>query len=149
MTRRIQRYWLAGIVVFLVGSIASASEEIRLIPNQRVAANVLFFPAPAIVSTAGAHPVRLGHQRYPFKGTLDALAAVTLSKYDRNVHPDLNQLARAYPLPILPNAAPAAPLPPRDDFTSDDDDWHFRANPQVGANHEHEKSMTFSVKHDF
>ncbi|WP_082852749.1 hypothetical protein [Caballeronia fortuita] len=115
---------------------------------QRVAANVLFFPAPAIVSTAHEQPVRTLHPRYAFKSTMDALDAVVLSKYDRNVHPDLNQLARAYPLPTSPNEAPAPPRP-RDDISGTDDDWHFHANPQLGVNHEHEKGMTFSVRRDF
>ncbi|WP_321801117.1 hypothetical protein [Caballeronia sp. J97] len=119
-----------------------------MIPVQRVAANVLFFPAPAIVSTASTHPSAARHPRYIFKSTMDALDAVTLSKYDRSVHPDLSQLARAYPLPPSPNSVPG-PVRPRDDIGSDVDDWHFYANPQLGVNHEHEKGMTFSVRHDF
>ncbi|GJH19220.1 hypothetical protein CBA19CS22_21780 [Caballeronia novacaledonica] len=148
MTRHIRRYWVAGIVAFLVGNFASASEQTRLNPIQRVAASVLFFPYPAIISTADAHAAAgPRHPRYLFKGTLDALDAVTLSKYDRNVHPDLSQLARVSPLPPSPTSVPV-PVRPRDDITPDDD-WHFSANPQLGVNHEHEKAMTFSVRHDF
>ncbi|EKS66284.1 MULTISPECIES: hypothetical protein [Caballeronia] len=135
-------------MAFVVGSFASASEQARLIPNQRVAANVLFFPAPAIVSTESVSRVGPRHPRYAFKGTMDALDAIALSKYERNVHPDLSQLARAYPLPLSPNSAPVR-VQPRDDITNDTDDWHFSANPQLGVNHEHEKGMTFSVRHDF
>ncbi|KXU94211.1 hypothetical protein CR51_27455 [Caballeronia megalochromosomata] len=117
-------------------------------PIQRVAASVLFFPYPAIISTAGTHAATPHRPRYLFKGTADALDAITLSKYDKSVHPDLSQLARAYPLPPSPNSIPV-PVRPRDDITSDDDDWHFYANPQLGVNHEHEKAMKFSVRHDF
>ncbi|WP_250515452.1 hypothetical protein [Caballeronia sp. INDeC2] len=109
---------------------------------------MLFFPFPAIISTAGAHAAaRSHHPRYGFTGPLEALDAVMLSKYDRNVHPDLNQLARISPLPSSPTSVPV-PVRPRDDITPDDD-WHFSANPQLGVNHEHEKAMTFSVRHDF
>jgi hypothetical protein len=148
MTRHIRRYWVAGIMAFVVGSFASASEQTRMITVQRVAANVLFFPPPAIVSTEGAHRVGPRHPRYVFKATIDALDAVTLSKYDKKAHPDLSQLVRAYPLPPSPDAIPV-PVRPRDDITGDEDDWHFYANPQLGANHEHEKGVTFSVRHDF
>jgi hypothetical protein len=148
MTRHISRYWVAGIVAFLVGNFASASEQTRLNPIQRVAADVLFFPYPAVVSTAGAHTAaKPHHSRYGFKGTQDALDAVTLSKYDKSVHPDLSQLARVSPLPSSPTSVPV-PMRPRDD-TTPDDDWHFSANPQLGVNHEHEKAMTFSVRRDF
>lgn len=38
----------------------------------------------------------------------------------------------------------------RDDFANqDDDEWHFSASPQLGANHDHEKSVTFSVRRPF
>jgi hypothetical protein len=148
MTRHIRRYWFAGIVAFLVGGFAaSANEPARVISLQRIAANVLFFPYPAIVSTVAARPVRPQHLRYLFKG-MDVLDAVTLSKYNNSIHPDLSQVARLYPQGALPNSLPA-PVKPRDDITSEDDEWHFHANPQLGVNHEHEKGMTFSVRRDF
>lgn len=148
MTRHISRYWVAGIVAFLVGSFASANEQTRMIPFQRVAANLLFFPYPVVVSTASLHAVSPHHPRYAFQGTMDALDAVTLSKYDRNIHPDLSQLARVYPQSPSPNSV-AAPVRPRDDITNGEDEWHFYANPQIGVKHEREKGMTFSVRHDF
>ncbi|SAK64246.1 hypothetical protein AWB80_02987 [Caballeronia pedi] len=148
MTRQIQRFWVAGIVVFLVGSFASANEQTRLIPFQRVAADWLFFPSPAIVSTAGVHSAKPRHPRYLFKSTIDALDAITLSRYEKSIHPDLGQLARLSPQPPSPTSVPA-PMKPRDDLTNGEDEWHFSANPQLGANHEHEKGVTFSVRHDF
>ncbi|SAK66129.1 hypothetical protein AWB75_03089 [Caballeronia catudaia] len=147
MTRHIRRYWFAGIVAFLLGSFASASEHTRVIPVSRVAANVLFFPYPAIVSTAAAHPVRPQRLRYLFRG-MDVLDAVTLSKYDNSIHPDLGQVARLQPQPPSPTSVPA-PVKPRDGIASQEDEWHFHANPQLGVNHEHEKGMTFSVRRDF
>jgi hypothetical protein len=152
MTRFRRRFRVAGIVVALfVGTLASANasanEETRLIPVQRVAASVLFFPYPAIVSTAGTHPVKPHRSKYLFTGPMHALDAGT-PKYDSAIHPDLGQLARLYPPALSPNSV-AAPARSRDDITDDDDEWHFQANPQLGVNHEHEKGMTFSVRHDF
>lgn len=147
MTRHIRRYWFAGIVALFVGITASANEQTRVIPIARVAANVLFFPYPAIVSTASAHSVKPQRLRYLFKG-MSVLDAVTLSRYDNSIHPDLGQVARLYPQSPSTTSVPG-PVKPRDGVASDEDEWHFSANPQLGVNHEHEKGMTFSVRRDF
>lgn len=147
MTRLIHKAWIAGVVL-LVGGIASASEQARLLPLERAAAGMVFFPYPAVVSTAGTRTIRSVHSRFYYGGAgqLAGLAALSGTGVNLGFDPDhTNRQVWQPPSPYSFRSSGKSP----NDLASEDDDWHFQANPQLGVNHEHEKGMTFSVHRGF
>lgn len=142
MTRLIRKVWIAGIVLLAAGGFASANEQARLFPLERAAAGMLFFPYPAVVSTASARPSRTLHAHFHY-GDVAALPATDLS-----LRADAYPSDRQYSQSLSPYSFRDTDKS-RDEFASSDDDWHFSANPQIGVNHEGEKGMRFSVRRGF
>ncbi|SAK61672.1 hypothetical protein [Caballeronia ptereochthonis] len=147
MTRFIQKVWIAGVVL-LVGGFASANEQARLLPLERVAAGMVFFPYPAIVSTAGVHLIRSVHARFYYGSAVKPAGAAVLSGTGLNLRLDPDQANRQYSH-VPSSYSSQGPEKSQNDLASEDDEWHFQANPQLGVNHEHEKGMTFSVRRGF
>lgn len=145
MTRLGRKFWIAGIVV-LAGGFASAREQARLFPIERASAGIVFFPYPAIASTAGVRSVRSVHS-FLYYGGVGKFAAA-LSGKDVSLRFDPDPANRQYPQTLSPYSFRNSGKS-RNDMASEDDEWHFQANPQLGVNHEHEKGMTFSVRRGF
>lgn len=146
MTRVIRNIWIAGVVM-IASSLVSANEQARLFPLERAAAGMVFFPYPAVVSTAGVRTVRTVHARFSYGASAQHADTAPLSGAGVSLV-DPNTADRQYP-----QALPAYSLgnsgKSRSDFASDEDDWHFQANPQLGVNHEHEKGLTFLMRRGF
>ncbi|SAL72697.1 hypothetical protein AWB71_04542 [Caballeronia peredens] len=145
MTRHIARIWIAGVIC-LVGGFASANEQARLLPLERAAAGMVFFPYPAVVSTAGIRSVRTVHARFSY-GTGGKSTAVT-SLSGAELGPRFEPENRRYPQALSPYSL-QNPEKSRNDLASEGDEWHFQANPQLGVNHDREKGMTFLMRRGF
>ena len=148
MTRLSRKIWIAGIVLF-AGGFASANEQVRLLPLERAAAGIVFFPYPAIASTAGVRPVRPMRSIHSFfHYGIAGKSPAALSGKGISLRFDPDPANRQYPQTLSPYSFRNSGKS-RNDMASEDDEWHFQANPQLGVNHEHEKGMTFSVHRGF
>jgi hypothetical protein len=108
---------------------------------------MVFFPYPAVVSTAGARPVRSVHSRFYYGISGRSAGVSALSGPGISLEVDPAQANRQYSQ--TPSYSFKSSGKSRSDLASEDDEWHFQANPQLGVNHEHEKGMTFSVRRGF
>jgi hypothetical protein len=147
MTRVFKQVWIAGLVLF-AGGLASANEQARLFPLERAAAGMVFFPYPAVVSTAGVRTIRSVHARFSYGDAAKRTDIASLSGPGSGLGANSNSAVRQYPQ-TLPSYSFGSEGKPHDDFAGDDDDWHFQANPQLGVNHEHEKGLTFLMRRGF
>jgi hypothetical protein len=148
MMRLFRKYRVVGIACLLIGNLACAGEQTRLAYLERGGGGLLFFPYPATVSLHGVPPVRRVHPHLLFDQYFDALNLSVTASRVASYGPGLGQADSKY-LPASSPSVPSGVSASRDDFASQDDEWHFSANPQLGANHEHEKGVTFSVRHGF
>jgi hypothetical protein len=148
MMRLFRKYRVFGIACIFVGHLAFAGEQTRFASLQRSGGGLLFFPYPATVSLHGVVPVRRVHTHLLFDQYFDALNLTVTASGGARYGPALGQADSKY-LPASTPVVPSSVNPSRDDFASQDDEWHFSANPQLGANHEHEKAVTFSLKRGF
>jgi hypothetical protein len=126
----------------------SAYQQPRPLYDNRAEARLLFFPHPALVSINMTFPARLRGRRYYFENDLPSLDARTLSGTGFGPVSAWSQAISPYQRTLAETAAPR-PDRPRDEPTNPANDWHFYVSPQIGANHEGERSMTFSVRHGF
>ncbi|BAN25755.1 putative uncharacterized protein [Caballeronia insecticola] len=107
---------------------------------------MVFFPYPAVVSTAGIRSVRTVHANFSYGSSAKYSTTASLSR--TGLAPRFEPENRRYPQALSPYSLPN-PERSRSDLASEDDEWHFQANPQLGVNHDREKGMTFLMRRGF
>lgn len=129
----------------LVANLACAAEQARFVLPERSGSSLLFFSYPAALSLGNETPLRRVRSHLPFDNlTLDA-SANRVALFGSGFGPNESKYLPT-PAPSVISSRSAS----RDGFANqDDDEWHFSASPQLGANHDHEKSVTFSVRRPF
>jgi hypothetical protein len=148
MRRLLLNCTVVCIVFFLSFDMLPAYQQPRAFYDNRAEARVVFFPHPALVSINMTFPVRLRGHRYHFENDLPGLDARTPSGTSSDPVSASSQATSPYQRTLSQNAPPRLDRP-RDQPINPANDWHFYVSPQLGANHEGERSMTFSVRHGF
>jgi hypothetical protein len=147
--RRSSFSWLSGALFLVVCGTSYANDHLHLSPEKRPPA-VLFHSYPEPTYSAYA-PERHVH-RYVVRNALN-LSGSLYAMFDGSMVPTGSN---GRPIRFGPTTGnPYSPsstlggVQPGDDLPADPDEWTFKTNPLLNQNHQHERGVTFSIRHDF
>ena len=148
MRRHLWRCLAVGIASLVTCNLLPAYQQASSPAARQVEANLIFFPYPVAVSIKITSSAKRSSHRYHFNDLSPSLDVNTLSNSDTGPGSGWKQQDRAYQ-PALPLDASPTTDRSRDEPLNPANDWHFNVSPQLGANHEGEKSVTFSIRRGF
>jgi hypothetical protein len=149
MARDLGRQGIAGVMCLLVGSLVLASERsTHSGPPARAGTCVTFFPFPPVVCIAARPSRAYGRPYFHLDRNIDFRGAYMTPTDGSSFRADFRPPDWQHQQATGAYAVQSGDTLPGD-LTGQEDEWHFYANPQLGVNHEHEKGMTFSVRHGF